>query len=61
MDKLRSIFPTKRALLLMVTKDTINVFARLGSLIRVGINSGPEDQGPGDPKETLNPRIRILL
>ena len=34
----------------------------------VGINSGPEDQGPGtkdrgpgDPKETINPRIRILL
>ena len=34
---------------------------------RVGINSGPEDKdrGPGDPKETpretLNPRIWILL
>ena len=29
----------------------------------VGINSGPGDQGPGtgDPKETLNPRIWILL
>ena len=27
---------------------------------RVGINSGPKDRGPGDPKETLNPRIQIL-
>ena len=27
----------------------------------VGINSRPKDRGPRDPKETLNPRIWILL
>ena len=47
--------------LLLLFLVVVSAIINEALMLRVGINSGPKDQGPVDPKETLNPRIQILL